>query len=184
MAKQNQTVGALNIAQALKKINKIKGRMGELTKQAVASVSHLEGKEPTFGFNETCKEIEQTRERLLTLQSAVAIANATTRITVEGKSMLLAEAIRRKDELQGEISWLKTLPIRENVEQSPEDVWSEASNRYVRQNREVKYVSAMSEKDRVLKIRDLDDRFEVLNTAIDVANGRTLVKWSEPVSPS
>jgi len=98
--------------------------------------------------------------------------------------MLLAEAIRRKDELQGEIDWLKKLPIREDTEQVPEDVWSEASNRYVRQTKEIKYVSAMSEKDRVLKIRAMDDRYEILNTAVDVANGRTLVKWSEPVPPA
>lgn len=173
----------LNIAQALKRIAKIKGHMGDLTKQAVASVSHLESKQPTFGFKETCQEIDETRERLLTLQAAVAIANATSYIQLDGKRMLLAEAVRRKDELQGEIDWLKKLPIREDTEQVPEDAWSEASGRYIRQNREIKYVSALSEKERVLRIRGLEDRYEILNTAIDLANGQTTVKWSEPVPP-
>jgi len=166
----------LTIAQALRRTKKTRGNISELKTRASEAVSHEAGKKPTFDFEPTCEALANAKEELIKLESSIACANASTTITYEGKSMTLAEAIRRLQELKDQMSWLTSLHIREGVERSSDLVWNDETGRQSRVTTEVTYITKLSERDRVEKIESLRDQFEALNDLVEQANHRTEVK--------
>jgi hypothetical protein len=170
------TTATQTIAQTLRTVKRLKGKLGELSQRASSSVSHEAGKQPHFEFDATRKELENIREELVLSEAAVAEANATTRITFEGRTMTLAEAIRRLQEIKSEIAWVTGLNLHEGTEhvQAGFD-WDEMSHRRTPQTREVTYVTHLKETDRADQIDALRNRFERLNDAVETANHRTTV---------
>lgn len=159
------------ISQALRVIARLKGRMATLSRRADNSVSREVGKQPHFSFAETRKQIGETREQLILLESAVAIANANTVIEVEGRRMTIAEAIRRTQEIKAEIAWLSGLQIKEGVEHVNAGFgWDEVSHRQIPQVREVTYVTDLPEPERVAEVEALTERFDRINDVVETAN--------------
>jgi hypothetical protein len=165
------------ISQSLRSIKRLKGQMAELSQRASECVSHEAGKQPHFAFAETRTKMDTIREDLVLLESAVAIANATTTIRVEDRSMTIAEAIRRLQEVKSEISWLTGLQLKEGTERVSDGFdWDEMSHRRTPQMREVTHVTALHEPERVAQIDALKERFERINDAIETANHVTPVR--------
>lgn len=177
----NHKEGEMTIAQALRRVKKFKGRMAELTARAASVVSYEAARKPQFDFRKLRDEIAGVREGLVGLEAAVAKANATTTVKVgDDKEMTIAEAIRRLQELKAEMAWLSSLQLREGTENRPEFDWDEAAGRQVRRNREVLWQTELREPDRVAELDALRDRFERLNDAVEAANHKTPVDWTEP----
>ncbi len=175
----------MNLAQGLRRIKKLKGRMGELTLRATASVSYEKDKKPSFDFRTTRDEIAAVRKELVSLESAVARANAVTEIECdEGGRMTIAEAIRRLQECKAEMVWLSQLSLRTGAEKRTEHVYDEASGRSAIVKNEVVYVADMTEVERAAEIETLRGRFERLNDAVETANHHTKVDWSSPEKAS
>jgi PAS domain-containing protein len=168
------------VAQSLRRSNKLKGRYAELSQRAAASVSYEAGKKPAFDFKSTRTAMAEIREELIKLKAARDQANAVTTITVDDKRMSLAEAVRRLQELRGEITWVSNLVIRSGTERSAELDWDESLGRQVRRTREVTMSSELNEVDRATELEALRDRFERLNDAVEAANHRTLLATVEP----
>lgn len=170
----------LTIAQSLRRIKKCKGRIAELKTRAMQSVSFTDDKKPTFDFKATREELAAAKEELIGLESAVAVANATTSVAFEGKELTLAQAIRRLQELKDEMSWLPQLCIREGVERTSDVEWDPEKDRQVRVTREVRWQTSLTELERVAEIDKLRDMFERLNDLVETANHRTEVAWTGP----
>jgi hypothetical protein len=171
--KRRKTMTKMNIAQGLKRTKRLKGQMNELTKRAVSVVSHRADKEPPFDFAETLETRETVRKELISLTARISLANATAIIVVDGKEIHLVEGVKMLQELKDEIDFLKTLPLRDETEREPESVYDDNTGRYVQRYREIKWVSAMTEKERAEKIQSLQDRFEEVNGIVDSANYST-----------
>jgi hypothetical protein len=174
---------ALTVSQSLRRVKKLKGRMAELTARAHGVVSYEAGKKPNFEFKALRVEIAKVREDLVTLEAAVAKANAVTVISVDESRMTIAEAIRRLQELKAEMSWVSSLQIREGVERHADMEWDDQTDRPVRRTREVTHISDLKETEKVAEIDELRDRFERLNDAVERANHVTTVEWKEPSAP-
>lgn len=170
----------LNIAQALRRIKKLKGRMGELTARASASVSYEVGKKPAFDFRATRGEIAAVREELVGLEASVARANAVTEIECDDERMTVAEAIRRLQECKAEMVWLGQLCLRSGTERRTERDYDETSGRTVLVKHETEYAADLSEVERAAEVETLRGRFERLNDAVEAANHRTPVDWRAP----
>lgn len=164
------------IAQGLRAIKRLKGRMAELTNRAATSVSYEAGKKPPFDFKATRQEVDEVRERLVRLEAEVARANATTEVNYEDRIMSLAEAIRRLQETKAEIAWLTGLHLRSGTERSHENEWDDESHRNVRRLVEVTYEAALTEPERVGQVDALRNRFEALNDVVEAANHRTPIQ--------
>ena len=177
----NTNNAALTISQALRRTKKLKGRMGELTARASASVSYLPSAKPAFDFKATRAEVEKVREELIALESSVAKANATTSIDFDGKSMTLAVAIRRLQECKAEIAWLTQLALRSGTERHREMGFDQETGRNNFAYVEVVYVSDLTEVERVGELDKLRDRFERLNDLVETANHRTATDCKESV---
>jgi len=167
---------ATTISQGLRHIKRLKGRMGELSARASASVSYEAGKKPPFDFNATREEVGKVREELVRLEAAVARANATTDIRDGDRTLSLAEAIRRLQEIKAEIAWLSGLTLRQGTERAFEDAWNDEFHRLVRRPQEVTYESCLTEPQRVEQVDALRNRFEALNDAVEAANHRTEIQ--------
>jgi len=164
----------MNIAQALRKVRKLKGQMAELTTRAASVVSHNEKNAPDFDFLKIRAELDRVRDQLVLHQAAIAIANAVTMITVGEREMTLAEAIRRLHEIRAEKAWLSGLALRYGEEESF-DYEYDGDGRSVRVKTVDVWISAMKEPERVEQLARLQDRFDELNDAVEAANHRTEV---------
>lgn len=166
----------MTISQALRRIKKLKGKMAELTARGASCVSYAKGEEPKFDFIVTRAEINTVREELVTLEAAVARANATRTIDLDGTTMTIAEAVRRLQELKAEMAWLASLSLRDDTQRVPEHVWDEEKGRQVTKYRDVVHVTALTEQARVVELDALRDRFERCNDAVESANHTTPVE--------
>ncbi len=170
----------MNLAQALRRISVLKGKMGKRTERASASVSYEKDKKPAFDFKATRAEIAGVREELVTLGASVARANATTEIEFDNTRMTLAEAIRRQQECKSEIDWLQKLNLRSGIERRTERDYDEATGRPVTVKHETEYVADLSEVERAAEVEALNERFSRLDTVIETANHLTQVDWRAP----
>lgn len=163
------------IAQALRRIKKLKGEIAEHTLRAQQGVSYEQGKRLAFPFKEQMDARKACQDEMLNLQARVAIANAKATVTDGAEVITHAEAIRRLQEMKGDIVFLKSLGIRNDVVKTREQEYDEATSKYVHRVTEVTWVSDLSEVDRDKQVRALQTHFEALNNAIEDHNHKVSV---------
>jgi hypothetical protein len=165
----------ITIAQALRRIKKLKGQIAEHTQRAQASVSYEKDKVPAFSFGGEVLSMKAAQLELVGLQSRVAVANAKATI-LDGEDVIThAEAIRRLQEIKGEITFLKSLSIKNEVTKTQEEVYDRAQSNYVTRVTETVWVSDLTEKNRDLQVKALQDRFEKLNNTLEDRNHKVVV---------
>lgn len=166
----------VTIAQALRRIKKLKGQIAEHTSRAQQGVSYVQGKVPAFRFQEEVLARAYARAEMLDLEARVAIANAKKTVTdTVGNKVVLARAVRQLQELKGEIAFLKGLNLRSETVREREQTWDDDQLKHITRVNEVVYVSDLTEHDRELQVKGLQDAFEVLNNAVEEANHTVLV---------
>jgi hypothetical protein len=179
MNASNTSPATLTISQSLRRIKKLKGRMGELTARASASVSYRSDLKPAFDFSATRSEAAKVREELITLEASVAKANATATITFDDQVITLAEAIRRLQEYKSEMSWVASLTLRAGTDRSRTTEYDEETCRNKIVTVETTWTSDLSEVGRANELDKLRDRFERLNDLVETANHRTATDRKE-----
>lgn len=164
----------LTIAQALRRIKKLKGELGQLKEQAKDGVSYQVNSEPAFEFSKVMEKITVVRNELLDLESRVAVANAITNLDYEGRSMSLALAVRTAQELKGTISFINELPVR-NHEKTTETS-RDYNDDMKLVNKTIEYRCALPKAKQVETVKALQEQFDRLNDAVETMNHRTVLK--------
>lgn len=166
----------LTIAQALRRIKKLKGQLAEHSARAQQGVSYVQGKAPAFRFQESLLALRAVREEMLDLESRVAVANAKKLVTdAAGNKVTLTRAIRRLQEWKGEIAFLRGLSLRAETVREKETDWDDDQLKHLTRVTEVVYVSDLTEQERDAQVKTFQDAFEVLNNAVEEANHTVLV---------
>jgi hypothetical protein len=166
----------ITIAQALRRIKKLKGQIAEHTSHAQQSVSYVKEKTPAFRFTSQLAALTAAREEMLDLEARVAVANAKKLVTDNSdKKVVLALAIRQLQELKGQIAFYRGLNLRSETVREKEQNWDDDQMKHITRVNEVVYVSDLTESDRAAYIRELQDQFETLNNAVEEANHTVLV---------
>lgn len=165
----------ITIAQALRRIKKLKGQIAEHTQRAQQGVSYDQSKTPAFRFQEAVAAIKASQKELVDLQSRVAIANAKATVADGTETITHAEAIRRLQEIKGEIVFLKGLSLRNEVVKDKSQEWDDIEMKHIVRVTEVTWTSDLSEKDRDTQVKALQDRFEVLNNTLEDRNHKVAV---------
>ena len=158
------------IAQALRRIKKLKGIIAENQQRAVAGVSYDVAKVPAFRFQEAFQVMTQAQLEMVALESRVAVANATAKIEHQGKEILLAQAVRLLQELKGQIAFLKGLHLRNETVKDRQQDWDDTEMKHITRWTETVFKSDLSEQDRDRQVKEIQDTFEVLNNAVEDAN--------------
>ncbi len=160
----------MTIAQALRRIKKLKGQIAEHEQRAKVGVSYDQTKAPAFRFKEAVDAMFAIQDEVVALEARVAVANATGTITDGDKELSLALAIRTLQELKGRIAFLKGLHLRNEVVKDRTNDWDDTEMKHISRVTETTFVSDLSEKDRDAQVKALQDRFEVLNNAVEDVN--------------
>ena len=165
----------ITVAQALRRIKKLKGDIAEHTERAKAAVSYSANKVPFFRFNDEIASLKTAQNELVDLQSRVAIANAKATVVVAGNTMTQAEGIRRLQEIKGDIVFLKALYLRNETVKNFERNYDEIIEKYIVNTSEETWVSDISERDRDVQVKLLQETYEALNNAIEERNHKVTV---------
>ncbi len=168
------------IAQCLRVVKSLKGRVAELSARAVSVARWEEGKAPAFRYEDVVADLQKAREEMVRLEAGIARANAVTAIECKGCKLWLAEAIRRLQELKGEIVWTERLPVGPAEEERDDYDYDEATGRNVRRRQVKKFLVAVSEPERVARVEKLRAEFQELNDAVETANHRIVVDLDPP----
>jgi len=169
---------SMTISQGLRRLKKLKGLLAEAQTRASQGSSWVEGKESAFAFEEQRKLRTGHQTEIVRLETAIARANAQTQVTVEGREVYLAQAIRELQELKADLAWLPMLNMRAGTEESTEFVYDETTGRSVPRVKSITFKAALTEPQRVAEIQTLRDRFEAINDAVETANHRTAIELS------
>lgn len=166
----------MTVSAALRRIKKVKGLIAERTARANASVVYLEGKEPGFQFASSAEERHAFSVQLVTLQSAVAVSNATTKVS-NGKTV--AEAIRTLDEIKSEVAFYKAMPVKaKDVEVDVEEnfEWNPNMTARVRVETKKTWRSALTQEKRAAIVEKLTSQFEKLNNEVEALNNKATIE--------
>lgn len=160
----------LTIAQALRRIKKLKGQIAENEQRAKSGVSYDATKVPAFRFKESFDKMIAAQDEAIALEAKVAIANATA-VVQDGQQVIpVATAVRTLQELKGRIAFLKGLHLRNEVVKDRQNEWDDTEMKHISRVTETTFVSDLTEQDRDSQIKTLQDRFEVLNNSVEDAN--------------
>lgn len=167
----------LTISQALRRIKKLQGQVAEQRQRASGSVTHLAEQEPAYKFSVSREHAALTTTELLKLQTAVAVANATTKIDVGASGIQpLAFAVRKLRELAGEIAWAKALTIKaQSKTVEVERGYDDDSGKFVNVTKQ--YVCDLPEAKRANLVADLQEQFDKLNDAVETIDHKTLISF-------
>lgn len=162
---------SVTVAQALRRVKKLKGQIAEHTQHITEGVSYVSTKVPAFRFESEMSALSSARDEMVNLEARVAVANANTIVTDSaGRKVTLSHAIRQLQELKSEIALLKGLNLRSETVREREQEWSDAECKTITHINEVVYVSDLSEVDRAARVKQLQNRFEALNNIVEDAN--------------
>lgn len=165
----------MTIAQALRRVKKLKGLVAEHTERARTGVSYVNTEVPAFRFAGEVKALTDTTQEMIDLEAKIAVANATATVSYGEKELNLAQAIRTLQELKGFITFYKGLHLKSGTEKVRTSDWDDDLNKTINRVEETTYVSDLSEQDRDQIVKDMQDRFEVLNNTVEDANHQVLV---------
>lgn len=165
----------ITIAQALRRIKKLKGQIAEQSTRAQQSVSYVQGKTPAFRFQESMALRATARIEMLDLESKVAVANAKKTVLHDGNKITLANAVRVLQEMKGDIAFLRGLVLRAETVREKEQNWDDDTMKHINRVNEITYLSDLTEHDRDNQVKVLQDRFETLNNTVEEANHTVLV---------
>lgn len=168
----------LTVAQALRRIKDLKGRVGASVRNAQMSVTHRTLAAPAYSFHEEWEKAQQLVGELLDLQERLAITNAITLVDVGGgRQRSLAWACKKLAEIKGAIALFEALGVKaaEKTTEVEGGGWapgglSGASNRV-----EVEYTCHLPERKRAAAVEALRASFAELNDVVETTNHRTYV---------
>lgn len=159
----------MNIAQGLRLVKKLKGKMAELQTRATSVVSWKEGAALDYNFNDVLAELAVVRSDLIATESAIAVANATTMCG----EVTLAGAIRTLQELKSEIAFFRSLNLTYGMKDEVLEEHDEETYRTRRKTVVVSYQSAMTKPQRNNRLESLQADFDALNNRVETLNHRT-----------
>ena len=181
---EKATVVMMTLAEALRRADLLKGRFGEDRTRAIQVFTWRDDRKPDFDFAALIASADAAREELVALKTAIAIANATTEVEWEGRERPLIELIQRQGEMRGDIAYFETALKhgRRDTEFEQEIAGEEPSGRILYKKVPHVWAAAVSEPERVAKIRAMQDRLQKLTNVINAANGATTFDWTPPAT--
>lgn len=167
----------MTISQAIRKVKDLKGRIAKHQGYAASSVHYEVKNPPAYDFAAELRTVETMNVELLKLQTAIAVANATTSVEWNGGKVKLTWAIKRLEEIKGSIKWYETLGVTSQTDSVTEswEYQNDASGTLQRVRIEKPIKCDLPEAKRNETVQKLQDEFNRLNDVVETINHRTSV---------
>lgn len=164
----------MTLSQALRQVKKLKGELKDKLERAKAGVSYKESSPPAFQFGRSVEQAEAASEKLVALQTRIAVTNALTKVDGVGDGQRpLAWAVRQLEELKSRIAWFKELPVRAHKD-TKEEEW-DFDDDHKRIRAQISWKCELPEADRASLTEKLQGEFDRLNDAVEKANHATVL---------
>jgi len=163
----------MKLRDALRKVAALKGKISTLESRARSVVTWTsENNEPEWKFDEVIDELSKCRSDLIDITSKMRETNANVQIEDPNtKRMIsLTRATKVLSELRAEISFYDGLSFKNGIEKFKSWDYDDEGRR-VRLIEEITHNSALTEKTRAARIEELREKFAMLNSAVEAANG-------------
>lgn len=165
----------MTIAQGLRRVKKIKGELAEQLTRAHGAVTYRSDMLPAFEFESSLSKAKELRKELIEMESAIAKANATNTVSVDGHEMSLTQAVRTLKEYKGELAWLETLKgvVRNQTNTFTEESeidWDSDRTKRVKVRHD--WICVMPEAERAKATDKVREQFDTLNNLVEEANHR------------
>lgn len=167
----------MNVSQALRRISQIKGSIGKWTARRNESVQwNAATGQPAYPFAECQENLSDLRSELVTLRTKLAIANATSTITLpNGDVVTLTEATIALSEIKSEIAALSGLRTNAQKEWTVQTTgrYSRATGDY--EQVDVPHWCSFTTRERDARVEELTQQFQETNAILEAANHRVEV---------
>lgn len=163
----------MTIAQALRYVKKLKGRIDEARTKAAEHVSHAQAEQPAFDFNEQLSRADKASDELAQIQGRLAVANATNFVTYSGENITLSHAVCLLRELRSRIAWVKLLKVKGQAHVTDLVQVMVPGQGYGHVQRPMQ--CHLPEANRSALVERLQDQFDALNAAVEDKNQRTTI---------
>lgn len=159
------------VAQALRRIKELKGKIAQVTARMQQSVCWTEpGVKPIYDYNALYSEREKLVTELVDLKAALVKTNSHTEITYGTAIITVQQAIFALAEIKATREFLRTLSIKEGEGRGATGEYDEHGHpKYI----VVKMLSALGLKARDELIEKLEKQITELHELIETENHRT-----------
>jgi hypothetical protein len=169
----------LTIAQALRRIKDIKGKVALHAKNAHASVTHKTESPPAYVFSAEWEKATSLTEEMIDLQARVSAANCRTMIDYEGKTRSLSWCTKKLAEIKGAIAWHETLASMVRAQEKTtekEYAWVPRSGGSAEHTLvSTEWTCHLPEGKRAARVEELQAKFAELNDLVETQNHRVVV---------
>ncbi len=170
----------MTVSQGLRAVSDLKGKLASHRAHAQGSSVYYENQKPAFDFKAELEGVEKTRVDLLRIQTAIAVANATTSIEWKGKTVLVAWAIRYLEELKGEIAWVDALPSAPQSKNQEESHHNRMVNGQYTVVPEVRVrICELPQAEQFKRSQQLKEEFNRLNDIVETSNHQSFLKLED-----
>lgn len=175
---QGRPMANITISSAIRQINALKKKISDCDNNMQDSVWYDESTPPVYDFNATYSKRAEYVRQMLSLQTRMAVANATTRIkTPDGQEILLAEAVRILSEFRGEIAQLKILKTqaKDRIENHKVN-WIPDEHDYSKRVKEevtTVFICKLPQAAKAELIENLQNKHDALNDVVEYTNNQT-----------
>lgn len=167
----------MTLAQALREVASIKGKIDDWKDRMQPAVFFTDDDPPAFEFTASRAAMNELVKRMIELQTSIAIANATTMMEWQDRSIPLSLAVRTLAELKGSIKRTEDLMVRNTksgADKKSEVDYDEDGKRFTRKS-ERPWMCALTTAEKSKLVDDLKSRFSKLNDAVETVNHKTLI---------
>lgn len=166
------TTKITTIAQALRRIKRLKGEYAQASERARKSVLWTAGNEPAYSFETLMTERQRISQELVELKAAIARANSVTTVECEGREFTLQALVFYQAELKGELEFLNGLDLRNKAEVSEtrKDWAYDNDGRRALVTDKVTICCALPESKRAKSVDDLRRKVDAINDLLESRN--------------
>ncbi len=167
----------LTIAQALRRVKDLKGKVAKHNANALANVTHKTKNVPAFTFSIEVEASNAIVDEMIDLQTRISVANAKTTVDVGGKTRVLAWCTKKLAEIKGAIAWYASLGVRAQEKTTEEELeWVHQAGSGPEHVRVItEYTCHLPEAARAARVQKLEAEFAELNDIVETINHRTPV---------
>lgn len=167
----------LTIAQALRRVKDIKGKVAKHIANAQGCVSHKTKDAPAYGFGREMEQAESLVSEMIDLQTRIGVANATTSFDYEGKRRTLLWCTKKLAEIKGSIALHEAFAVKAQDKVTEEEFeWvrkEDGTSAHVKVATE--WTCHLPEAKRAERVAQLQAKFAELNDLVETTNHRTIV---------
>lgn len=161
------------VAQALRRIKELKGKIAQVTTRLQQSVCWTEpGVKPIYDYHALYKERESLVTELVDLKARLVKTNSLTEVTFGTTTLTMQQAIFALSEIKATREFLRTLSIKEGEGRGATGEYDEHGHpKYV----VVKLLAAIGLKARDELVEKLEKQITELHELIETENHRTVL---------